>query len=234
MVPSLTELLYDLGLDNEVIGMTKFCKYPSRWKQEKCIIGGTKNVHIDRIIHLQPDLIIANKEENEKAQIEILADKFPVYLSDINSIPDALQAISEIGRLCHKPLEARHLTDQWDHFVKSKISHANKVLYLIWKDPYMAAGRNTFIHSMLEMAGFQNAIMTNRYPVLTPDEVRKLPLQYIFLSSEPYPFKEKDKIQLEKELPGVRIVLVDGEMFSWYGSRMLKAFDYFRELEYEL
>ena len=108
LVPSITELLFDLGLDNEVTGITKFCTNPPDWHNTKTIIGGTKNIHSDKIISLEPDLIIANKEENIKEQVMTLAERFPVWLTDVNTIEDNYQMILDIGQITgrqEKPLE---------------------------------------------------------------------------------------------------------------------------------
>jgi ABC-type Fe3+-hydroxamate transport system substrate-binding protein len=107
----------------------------------------------------------------------------------------------------------------------------SKVVYLIWKDPYMTIGQDTFINDMLLHCGFENAFNNqNRYPVVNKEQIKQSGAAFLFLSSEPYPFKEKHLIELQKELPMMKIIIVDGEMFSWYGSRMLHAVHYFSQL----
>lgn len=234
LVPSQTELLYDLGLEAEVIGITKFCVHPEKWFQNKTRIGGTKNLNINEIKNLHPDLIIANKEENVKAQVEELAAHYDVLVTDVNNLDDALSMIKAIGKLTGKTAKALSISEEIQlKFQKliDSFSHKRKIksAYLIWKEPYMAAGGNTFINEMMRYCGLIN-IFTNveRYPQINNENLQACEL--ILLSSEPYPFKEKHAHELQQEIPGAKIILVDGEMFSWYGNRLLLAADYFKEL----
>jgi ABC-type Fe3+-hydroxamate transport system substrate-binding protein len=234
LVPSQTELLYDLGLEAEVIGITKFCVHPEKWFQNKTRIGGTKNLNINEIKNLHPDLIIANKEENVKAQVEELAVHYDVLVTDVNNLDDALSMIKAIGKLTGKTAKALSISKEIQlKFQKliDSFSHKRKIksAYLIWKEPYMAAGGNTFINEMMRYCGLLN-IFTNveRYPQINNENLQACEL--ILLSSEPYPFKEKHAHELQQEIPRAKIILVDGEMFSWYGNRLLLAADYFKEL----
>jgi ABC-type Fe3+-hydroxamate transport system substrate-binding protein len=233
VVPSQTELLYDLGLDVEVIGITKFCIHPIHWFKTKQRVGGTKNLNIKLIQSLEPDLILANKEENEREQIELLIQFCPVWISDINSLQQANDMIHQIGVLTDTKERANDIINQIIlkdyHIPKTSL----RVLYLIWKDPYMAAGTDTFIHEMIQKAGFVNALDQKRYPILSNDEIQIIQPDLIFLSSEPYPFKAKHIAELATICPGIPIKLVDGELFSWYGSRLLHSFDYFSALHEE-
>jgi ABC-type Fe3+-hydroxamate transport system substrate-binding protein len=230
LVPSQTELLYDLGLGGRIVGQTLFCIHPAEQFKQATKIGGTKKLQIQKIIDLQPDLIIGNKEENEKSQIEELERHFPVWMSDITDLPQALQMIRGIGDICHKHQEAEKLIEdienEFEKLVKKQPVKPMKTLYLIWKDPYMAAGADTFITDVLERAGFANAVETERYPELTEMELHRLSPELVLLSSEPYPFKEKHINELQSMLPKAKLLLVDGEMFSWYGSRLLKTAEY--------
>lgn len=232
LVPSQTELLHDLGLNDEVVGITKFCIHPKHWKKEKTIVGGTKQVHFDIIDELQPDLIIGNKEENEEGFITELATEYPVWMSDINSLTDALDMIEALGELTGRTREAEGLVvDILSEFGQLDQPKQKKgAVYLIWKNPYMVAGQETFINEMLELAGFTNLVQESRYPELSIDEIKALNPSVVLLSSEPYPFKEKHIEELQAEMPNTQIMLVDGEMFSWYGSRLLKAPGYFKTL----
>ena len=236
VVPSQTELLYDLGLRDEVIGITKFCIHPNEWFRSKTRVGGTKNLHIDRIHALQPDLILANKEENTKAQIEELQHHYPVYVSDINDIPSALRMISDIGALVHKKNQAEEIISAIEHERKQTPIRENPLstIYLIWQDPYMAAGNDTFINDMLREAGFKNCMLQARYPILSAIELQNMNPALILLSSEPFPFKQKHIDALSRLCPNAQIRLVDGELFSWYGSRMSQSFKYFSALHEDL
>jgi ABC-type Fe3+-hydroxamate transport system substrate-binding protein len=239
LVPSLTELLFDLGLNDEVIGITKFCVHPPSWFRNKSRVGGTKQLHLDEIRALQPDLIIANKEENVKEQVEKLADEFPVWISDINDLQSALDAIQMIGEIIGKKNEALDLVKNIRTAFKdtegkllSPTRPRLRAAYLIWQDPYMVAGGDTFIHDMMQYAGFENVFKEKgRYPVVTIEEITAAGCELLLLSSEPFPFKEKHKAAMEEILAGTAVLLVDGEIFSWYGSRLLKAPPYFEQLQ---
>jgi ABC-type Fe3+-hydroxamate transport system substrate-binding protein len=237
LVPSQTELLHYLGLEKETAGITKFCVHPAHWFRNKTRVGGTKAIDIEKIISLQPDLVIANKEENVKDQVEALAAHFPVWVSDVNDLPDALQMIGDIGRLTGTADAAERLVTAIRQRFEEWIPAAEpaRVAYLIWKDPYMTAGGDTFISSMLEAAGYQNAFAhLSRYPEISARQILAMNCRLVFLSSEPYPFSEKHIAALAAQLPGVKICLVDGEMFSWYGSRLVEAAAYFKSLSSQL
>jgi ABC-type Fe3+-hydroxamate transport system substrate-binding protein len=235
LVPSLTELLYDLNLSSEVVGITKYCVHPTQWLKSKPIIGGTKNVDVQKIRGLRPDLILGNKEENEKRLVEELMRDGSLWMSDIYSLPDALNMIESVGTMTNRGKEALGIITLIQNSFNSlaPIIHTNRtVLYLIWKNPWMGVGSNTFIHHMLEKIGLENCLgAINRYPTLSNAKIRELNPDYIFLSSEPYPFKDKHQQEMQDMCPNAKIMLVDGEMFSWYGSRLVKSADYFRTLK---
>ena len=236
VVPSQTELLFYLGLDEEVIGITKFCIHPADKFKSVTKIGGTKQLDIEKIKALQPDLIIANKEENERNQIERLMKFFPVYVSDISDLPGALTMIERVGELVNREEAAKALntaiSSQFDAltFPQSNLRAA----YFIWRKPYMAAGKGTFIDAMLQKCGLTNAFETERYPEIDAAALIKANPDVVLLSSEPYPFKEKHIAEFRAMLPSAIIKVVDGEMFSWYGSRLLLAPGYFEEVVKEL
>lgn len=233
LVPSQTELLFDLGLNEEVVGITKFCIHPTEWFRNKTRIGGTKDVKLDRVAALEPDLIIANKEENVKEQIESLREIAPVWTSDISNLDESLEMIKQIGSIVGKELEASSIIQKIENdFLKLEQQLIDQkkrsCLYLIWKDPYMSVGGDTFIHDMLHRAHFTNLLAnTTRYPEVSVETIQLLSPELIFLSSEPYPFKDKHIAELQAVLPTSKILLVDGEMFSWYGSRIMHAPAYF-------
>lgn len=233
LVPSQTELLADLGLNEKVIGITKFCVHPSDWRTRKTIVGGTKNFRFDIIEKLNPDLILGNKEENYKEGIDRLREKYPVWMSDIVTLEDALSMIKSVGAITETLLEAKKYSQEIvDQFQRVKKYKRKSILYLIWREPWMAAGKNTFIDSMLTTIGLENVLETKvRYPVLTLDEIKYLAPRYVFLSSEPYPFTKNHEEEIHQISPASKILFVDGEMFSWYGTRLRKAPDYFSTLE---
>jgi len=233
LVPSQTELLFDLGLDKEVNGITKFCVHPAEWRKTKTIVGGTKNINAAVIKKLHPDLIIANKEENRQDQVEALAKKYPVWLTDISDLQGALKMIHDIGELTSTSKKAVVIIEQIKTaFEKLKPKNKKiKTCYLIWQKPYMTVGKDTFINDMMEQCGFENVYAhKKRYPVIDIHELNRTNCELLILSSEPYPFKQKHINELQQQLPGIKIILADGEMFSWYGSRLLKAVAYFAKL----
>lgn len=232
LVPSQTELLYDLSMGERVAGITKFCVHPGEWFRNKTRVGGTKNVNIEKVRELQPDLIIANKEENEKAQIEALALDFPVWVSDIKNIDDALTMIQQVGMLVNNEVKATELVNAVnDGFAALKKVTSLRVAYFIWRNPWMCAGGDTFISNIIETIGWVNVLKnTPRYPEILLEQLLPLQPELILLSSEPYPFKDKHIAEIKEVLPNAEVRLVDGEMFSWYGSRLVKAASYFQEL----
>lgn len=236
VVPSQTELLFYLGLSKEVVGITKFCIHPADKFKSTTKIGGTKQLDIAKIKALKPDLIIANKEENERSQIEELISFCPVWISDISDLPGAVDMIERVGALLNKESEAKSLshsvTQQFDNL---PITASNlRTAYFIWRKPYMVAGKGTFIDSMLKKCGLINAFDDARYPEIDAAKLKAAKPDLILLSSEPYPFKEKHIAEFKALLPSAVIKIVDGEMFSWYGSRLLYAPEYFSELVKEL
>jgi len=244
LVPSQTELLFDLGLEEEVVGVTKFCIHPAEKVKGKVKIGGTKRYDFDKIAALNPDLIIGNKEENEEAQIEQLAAKYPVWMSDIATLNDALEMIQMVGGLLHKKVEATDLQNiiqnsfQKNIYIKhpqplkeSIRAESLTAAYFIWKKPYMVAAKNTFIDEMMGVAGFTNVYeKKSRYPTTDLEELQQLQPEMILLSSEPYPFKMKHVAEFQAACPDAKVRIVDGEMFSWYGSRLVKSAAYFSRI----
>jgi ABC-type Fe3+-hydroxamate transport system substrate-binding protein len=225
IVPSQTELLFDLGLSDEIAGVTKFCIHPSDKVKSVAKIGGTKQLDIAKIKNLHPDLIIANKEENERAQVEELMTICPVWISDIGNLDEALEMIERVGALTGKIEEAATLIDLISkHFQALVIKTVHlRTAYFIWRQPYMVAGKGTFIDDMLQRCGLINAFDQQRYPEVDRDTIIALKPEVVLLSSEPYPFRQKHIDEIKTLLPDATIKLVDGEMFSWYGSRLLQA-----------
>jgi ABC-type Fe3+-hydroxamate transport system substrate-binding protein len=221
------------------VGLTKFCVHPNGLIKEKTVIGGTKNVHIDRVKALQPDIILCNKEENTEQIVKDMEAIAPVHVSDIKNIEDTLSLIRMYGDIFQIKEDAHRLVSQIQgkHIAFSKrIDRAvpcKKVAYFIWKDPWMVAGNDTFIDYLLTECGFENTFKNRegRYPEVQLNQLQNV--DYVFLSSEPFPFAEKHIKELQLKTRA-KIMLVDGEYFSWYGSRLLGAFDYFSDLKKQL
>lgn len=236
LVPSQTELIYELGCGDKIVGQTLFCIHPKEKFKTSTKIGGTKTPKIDKIIELQPDLIIANKEENRWEDISILEKYAPVWVSDVNNLTSAIEMIISVGNMLNAPQKAIELTNQIENEFKH-LSQLNlgSTLYLIWKNPYMTVGGDTFIHDMISSAGFNNLYKNEkRYPEISEKEIIEKNPNVILLSSEPFPFKEKHINELQKLVPEAKIILVDGEMFSWYGSKLTQSAKYFKELAFSI
>ncbi|WP_128543948.1 helical backbone metal receptor [Larkinella soli] len=234
VVPSQTELLFDLGLDQEIVGVTKFCIHPADQVKSRTRVGGTKTLNLGRIHALKPDLILANKEENTREQIEELQRHYPVHVTDIATLSDALLMIRTVGGLVGRAGEGEVLADSIRQKFDSLLSEpasGQTVAYLIWRKPWMVAAGRTFIDAMLTAGGFRNAFSSReRYPEISEAELQAVRPDLIFLSSEPYPFQEYHRAELQAHIPDARVILVDGELFSWYGSRLMKTPDYLRSL----
>ena len=238
LVPSQTELLYDLGLEESIIGITKFCIHPLHLKATKKIIGGTKKVHFEKIKLLQPDIIIANKEENTKEIVDELSKICPVWVTNIITIEDNLQMIEDFGNLFNKRIEAQKWIDKINFnyqdfklFIKDK--PIKKVAYFIWANPYMVAGKDNFINEMLKLNNFEIVYENReeRYPEVIIQKIRiQGNPEIVFLSSEPFPFKDEHAFEIGRFTHHAKTIFVDGELFSWYGTRIAKAFNYFKQI----
>lgn len=239
LVPSQTELLVDLGLESSIVGITKFCVQPKHLLKSKAVVGGTKQVHFDKIKSLKPDIILCNKEENTKEIISELEQIAIVHVSDVYTIEDALELILQYGELFEVKDAAdvlygniREEQQLFSDFISTQ--KPLKVAYFIWKNPWMVAATHTFIDSLLSLNNFKNVFGTyQRYPEV---QLESMPedLDLILLSSEPYPFKNDDIKEFTERFPKSNILLVDGEYFSWFGSRLQNAFQYFKRLHEDL
>lgn len=236
LVPSITELLVDLGLKDKIVGVTKFCVHPKELREHKTIIGGTKNIKLEKIEALNPDIILCNKEENTKEIVTNCSKICNVYVSNIYTIKDTIAIIKTYGKLFNCDEKAQEIIEKltleikdFKDFIKNKT--VLKVAYFIWKNPWMVAANKTFINHLLEINNFENTFKNiERYPEIKILELEKRNLDLVLLSSEPYPFKEKDLLELKNRTINCSVQLVDGALFSWYGTRLLRAFKYFKNL----
>lgn len=237
LVPSQTELLFDLGLDENIVGLTRYCIHPAQQVKGKTIIGGTKQFNIEAIHALQPHLLIGNKEENYREGIEELRRHYPVWISDIYTLPDALHMMREVGRITNRSAQAHTLANTVQQRFAA-IPTAPKPLraaYLIWRKPYMVAADNTFIHHMLQVMGVSNVFENEtRYPEITLPQLAAAAPDVILLSSEPYRFTHRHYSEFKEVCPQAIVQLVNGELFSWYGSRLLHTPAYLTQLRHEL
>lgn len=236
LVPSQTELLVDLGLEKNIMGITRFCVHPTYLRQIKSKVGGTKKVNFRKIRELEPDIILCNKEENTREMVGELEQIAPVHISDVSNLDDAVELILQYGKIFNCESLAMTLSGsiskKADNLRKLAFgSPKRKVAYFIWKDPLMVAGKGTFIDSMLQLNNFENVFSKERYPQTSFEHLKDLEIDICMLSSEPFPFKEEHK---EEFYPFAgQVMIVNGEYFSWYGSRLLKAMDYFKQFHLE-
>ncbi len=227
LVPSLTELLFDLGLEDRIVGRTRFCVHPEGRVEQIPIIGGTKNPRIEKIKEARPDWVIANKEENEKEHVDQIREFCPVTVTEISNVEQALNWVEKLGKLAGKNERAHQLSSGISELLNRRdIWYPINTVYYIWKDPWMSIGGDTYISDVMTHWGLTNMLSDlQRYPELPLDALGRLQPELILLSSEPFPFKEKHKEEIRQVCPNARIELVDGEWFSWYGSRMCTAFE---------
>jgi ABC-type Fe3+-hydroxamate transport system substrate-binding protein len=238
LVPSQTELLHYWGLGDRVVGITKFCVHPKDWYKSKNRIGGTKTVDLERIRALKPDLIIGNKEENTQSDIETLQKEYPVWMSDMQELEEVWTMMTSLGDLLNVEKESETLIKLLKEdfsLLKEAPEKSLRTAYFIWQNPFMVAGSNTFIDSLLRAAHFENVFAQEpRYPAVTIPEIQAKDPELILLSSEPYPFKEKHVQAFQEMCPNATIEVVDGELFSWYGSRLLHTTNYIKKLHQKL
>jgi ABC-type Fe3+-hydroxamate transport system substrate-binding protein len=235
LVPSITEFLFDLNLENNIYGRTKFCIHPEEQVKKVPVLGGVMGLNYHEIEKIDPEIIFASKEENAKGEIMELSNEFPVWVSDVHNLSDALSMIQSIGSICKKEKKAQSIIHQievefktLDHIPEDIV----KAVYLIWKNPFYTINKETFAHDMLRKFGVENVFASKKesYPIIDEKEIREKKPDYIFLPSEPYNFKDQDVDALRKSFPKVEIRRVDGEYFTWYGSHLLRAPSYFKQL----
>ena len=234
LVPSQTELLIHFGLEEQLIGRTQFCIHPAPIVATIPAVGGTKNFKLAEIAALEPDLIVGNKEENNQEGIEWLAERFPVWMSDVRTYDDALKMIADLGALTGRSLQAKVLLGKLAQLRDGlqPIRNPIRVAYLIWHNPIMAAGSDTFINELLKLCGFINPLTRHdgRYPQVTVADLQLAQLDAIFLSSEPFRFRQRHIAWYQERIENVVVKPIDGELFSWYGNRLLKAIPYMQAL----
>lgn len=275
LVPSQTELLSSLGLDEEVVGITRFCVHPPAWRTAKRIVGGTKLLREDRIRDLRPDLIFANLEENTRQDVERIEEIAPVFVTNVRTLDEATDMIESVALLVGRTGAGAEVASAIRHAFQeledelgpyraqrtapetstprvggrrseTRISRGGagrttndaatvRVAYLIWRDPHMSVGGDTFIHDMLSRGGFENVFGASvRYPKISARDLIDARPDVVFLPSEPFPFEDAHRSEIEDLLPRASVRLVDGQLFSWYGSRLIHTPDYLRQLRAEL
>jgi len=230
LVPSLTELVWWLGAGSRLAGRTKFCVEPEGQIETVPALGGTKNPSVERITALRPDLVIANREENRREDVEALrAAGLPVLLTDPNSVEGAIAMIRELGALLECSERADELAREVETLLSEGAGDARPRVYVgVWHSPMMGLGCESYGHSLIEACGAVNALRTRpRYPELSMQELAKVSPDLILLPDEPFPF-DAGHAALYGQIAPAR--LVDGKLLWWYGPRMPAAIRELRRL----
>lgn len=236
LVPSVTELICELGLVDSLVGRTGFCIHPQAALAAVPKVGGTKDVSIDKIRALAPTHLVVNVDENEKPTVDALARFIPhVIVTHPLAPEDNLDLYRLLGGIFNASDKAEQLSEAFAReYEATRVlaqSPPYRVLYCIWKDPWMTVSRDTYIARMLALVGWQQCEIGSdkRYPEFRWDPAVVDFVDEILLSSEPYRFTETHADALEKQL-GKPVRLVDGEYLSWYGSRAIAGLAYLRTL----
>jgi ABC-type Fe3+-hydroxamate transport system substrate-binding protein len=240
LCPSLTELVFDLGCGHELVGITNYCVHPSSEVGAIEKVGGTKNPAIERIVALQPDLVLMNDEENRLEDFEAMKEKGVTCLSSLpKTVSDTAEMVRQIGAALKRPAEAESIaTDiekRSDRVRRAASTQPNVTwAYLIWQRPLMTVNADTFAHDLLSLAGGSNvfADLEARYPEITIADLQAAEPDLVLLCTEPYSFTEDDAAALAEEscLPLDRFRIADGEYLSWHGSRTPDGIDYAESL----
>jgi ABC-type Fe3+-hydroxamate transport system substrate-binding protein len=233
LVPSITELLCDLGLSAQLVGRTGFCVHP--WETVRRIpkVGGTKDVKLDRVRELEPTHVVVNVDENRKEDAEALAEFVPhVVVTHPQAPRDNLDLYRQMGETFGREEEAERLCAEFERAYERATAVAREprdVLYLIWRDPWMTISPETYISRTLALFGWRTipAESDERYPQV---DLAEVDVERVLLSSEPFHFKERHVAEVEELVPdAAQVALIDGEMTSWYGSRAIAGLDYLAE-----
>lgn len=230
LVPSTTETLFALGCGEALVGYTRFCVHPEGQVSQEKWIGGTKNPKLEQIVALRPDVVLANREENRAEDVAALeAAGIPVWVAEPRTVPDAIADVRALGHLLNRAAEGEALALALEQALASvRVGPSRTFAYLIWQEPWMVAGSETFVSSLLALAGGRNAF-AGRYPTIALDNLRGV--ERILLASEPFPFAEKHLDALvQAGIPRTRLRLVDGERLSWHGVRLLHGLPYLNEV----
>jgi ABC-type Fe3+-hydroxamate transport system substrate-binding protein len=244
LVPSITELLCDLGLAGALVGRTGFCVHPRETVRAIPKVGGTKDVDLARVRALAPSHVILNVDENRQEDARALAEFVPTLVVTHPLAPlDNLALFRLIGGIFGREREAEHLCGRFDaeyaalHTAAKEFS-PERVLYLIWKNPWMTVSRDTYVSRMLSLVRWETVPekSADRYPKISLDDGALGQARVVLLASEPYLFRENHLEELREQLRGRarRLALIDGEMTAWYGSRAIKALGYLPRFRKEL
>lgn len=234
LCPAITTTLFSIGLDKEIIGRTRYCLFPENKVEQLEVVGGTKDINLEKIRTLNPDLIIAEKEENTEEIVLQLEKEFPVYVFEVQSIEDNDRMIQDLGQLTNKETASARLREQILQALGSLPNlQGKKVAYMIWQNPFMVVGDDTYINALLGAMNLVNPFtaVEGRYPVVTLEDLQQMDLDYLLLATEPFRFKERHVEKMASLLTTVQVSLIDGEMF-WYGVNMIDGANYLKNYDW--
>jgi ABC-type Fe3+-hydroxamate transport system substrate-binding protein len=233
LVPSLTEALFAFGVGARVVGRTRYCLWPPRAVGKVPVVGGTKKVDVPRLLELEPDLVVAVREENSRDNVEGIQEAgVPVFVGAPESVEGALWLLRELARVVEAPRTDAVLgpIERVYGRLREGVERANsrRLFVPIWKNPYMSVGSDTYAHDVLETCGGENVCGgSTRYPIFTLEEVEAAQPEIVLLPDEPYPFSAEDLEDFYAlDIPAAhsdRIHLVDGKLLTWYGPRMASS-----------
>jgi ABC-type Fe3+-hydroxamate transport system substrate-binding protein len=233
LVPSLTEALFAFGVGTRVVGRTRYCLWPPRAVGKVPVVGGTKKVDVPRLLQLEPDLVVAVREENRRENVERIQEAgVPVFVGAPESVEGALWLLRELARVVEAPRTDAVLgpIERVYGRLREGVERANprRLFVPIWKNPYMSVGSDTYAHDVLETCGGENVCGgSTRYPIFTLEEVEAAQPEIVLLPDEPYPFSAEDLEDFYAlDIPAAqedRIHLVDGKLLTWYGPRMASS-----------
>lgn len=237
LVPSITESLFAFGLGDRVVGVTRFCVHPADARERAVVVGGTHDVNVEQLCALRPDFVIANQEENPRELLETLGERVPTFITFPRTVKDGIALLRQLGTLTGEEETAERYAADAEAAAAAARAGAPatppRVLYLIWRKPWMTVNGDTFVHDMLARCGAVNVMAdaAGRYPEVEADEVVTLRPDAIFLSSEPYQFAPEHATEWLQVsgLPAAQlgqVPLVDGELCCWYGTRMVAGLRY--------
>jgi ABC-type Fe3+-hydroxamate transport system substrate-binding protein len=233
LVPSVTETLYTLGLEDQILAISRFCVLPADRVQLKPKVGGTKNPKLQKILEMKPDIVILNEEENRKEDADFLREHgIRLYVSFPRTMLQAAQMVEEMGRLFNATEKASELVGEIrNRMVTYQAPYRKRTLILIWRRPYMTVNRETYVDDVCRFFGFDNVFLTapERYPRLTDQEINAADPEVVLFPDEPYPFRDKHVEEFRNRFPDSRAVrrnrllLFNGTYVAWHGFGTLRA-----------
>lgn len=234
LVPSLTEALFAFGAGERVVGRTRYCSWPPRGVGRVPKVGGTKKVDVERVLSLEPDLVVAVREENTREDVEALMGAgVEVFVGAPETVAGAIRMLGELAERVGASGERSGavlgpIGRVYERLRSERPANPRSVFVPIWRDPYMSVGSDTYVHDVLKTCGGENVCGDRtRYPIVTLEEVGEMSPQIVLLPDEPYPFSAEDLPELNAlDVPAARedrVFLVDGKLLTWYGPRMASS-----------